>query len=107
LISGALSNKIRIKADAEDVQLNDLIISARTVESLHDHHVQQPHKLENIKQEQINQMYKHSNHRQHQNNNKQNHSQQKQISHNHSNKSSSNTCGMCGYEYPHTVRPQK
>jgi hypothetical protein len=39
LIAGAISNKIRIKAEAEDLSLNDLIIYARTVESLHDHHV--------------------------------------------------------------------
>jgi hypothetical protein len=103
LIAGAISNKIRIKSEAEDISLNDLIIYARTVESLHDHHAQQPHSLDDIKQEQVNQVYKHNNHRQYHNNNHQNHNQHKQSTHNHnhSNKNPSNTCGTCGYEYPH------
>jgi len=36
LISGAISNKIRIKAEAEDIALNDLVIFAKTIEAQHE-----------------------------------------------------------------------
>ena len=108
LITGAISNKIRIKAESEDMALNDLLTYARTVESLHEyHHVQQPNKLNTIKQEQVNQVYKQNNRHQYQNKEKNHHqfrgNQQKQFSYQQKyvNKNSSNTRGMCGFEYPH------
>lgn len=108
LISGAISNKIRIKAEAEDIALKDLVIFAKTIEAQHEQsHINQQIKQESIKQEQVNQV-KHFHHNQnHQNKNNQkqwsngNNNNQWTNNNHHQNRNKSNTCGMCGYEYPH------
>jgi hypothetical protein len=100
LITGAISNKIRLKAESEDMSLKDLTIYARTIETLHEyHHVQNNNNLNLIKQEQANQVYQHNyqNKNQHKQTNHHQYNQGKQFM----NKNQSNTCGMCGFEYPH------
>ena len=108
LISGAISNKIRIKAEAEDIALKDLVIFAKTIVAQHEQsHIIQQIKQESIKQAQVNQVkhFHHNQHHQNKNNQKQwsngNYNNQWTNNNHHQNKNKSNTCGMCGYEYPH------
>jgi hypothetical protein len=105
LISGAISNKIRLKAETEDMTLQDLVNFARTVETHNEQSHVQKHQIQEVKQEQINQVQKQYNY------NNTNHQYQQgphQYQKNGTNKcnqhqgqNKSNTCGMCGYEYPH------
>lgn len=60
LITGAFSNRIRMKAEVQDVALKELIVFARTVESQQgQNHVNQPNKQESMKEEHVNQVQRH------------------------------------------------
>ena len=102
LITGAISSKIRVKAEAEDLRLENLVNFARAAEYKNEQsHVQQYH-LHEFKQKHVNHVHKHYSRC----NSNYQYQQQKQAvngfnQQNLQAENKSNMCCMCGYEYPH------